>query len=124
MANPIILGLLWLSLALVLTGAYDPDLLQDFCVADDTSAGKSIYNFFIFSLSAVLLTVSFFRTIYINNGSVIDITDSVKVNGFPCKDPKMVKASDFLFQGLRNQGCTNNMFGSLVTVANVQNLQG
>jgi len=67
MANPkpvktMILGLLCLSLALVLTGAYDPDLLQDFCVADDTSAGKNIYNFFIVSLSAALLTVSFFRT--------------------------------------------------------------
>lgn len=93
MANPkpvktMILGLLCLSLALVLTGAYDPDLLQDFCVADDTSA------------------------------------DTVKVNGFPCKAPKIVKASDFLFQGLRNQGSTNNMFGSIVTPANVEKFPG
>jgi quercetin dioxygenase-like cupin family protein len=93
MANPkpvkgIILCLLWLFLVLVLTSASDPDLLQDFCVADNISSG------------------------------------SVKVNGFPCKDPKTVKASDFLFQGLRNEGSTNNMFGSLVTRANVENFPG
>jgi len=83
-----ILSIICISLALVLTDAYDPDLLQDFCVADDTSA------------------------------------DNLKVNGFPCKDPKTVKASDFLFQGLRNQGSTNNMFGSLVTPANVEKFPG
>jgi len=93
MANPkpvkgIILCLLWLFLVLVLTSASDPDLLQDFCVADNISSG------------------------------------SVKVNGFPCKDPKTVKASDFLFQGLRNEGSTNNMFGSLVTRANVETFPG
>jgi quercetin dioxygenase-like cupin family protein len=93
MANPkpvkgIILCLLWLFLVLVLTSASDPDLLQDFCVADNISAG------------------------------------SVKVNGFPCKDPKTVKATDFLFQGLRNEGSTNNMFGSLVTRANVETFPG
>jgi len=90
MANPkpMILCLLCLFLALVLTGAYDPDLLQDFCVADDTSA------------------------------------ESLRVNGFPCKDPKTVKDSDFLFQGLRNPGSTNNMFGSLITPANVEKFPG
>jgi len=93
MANPkpvktMILSLLWLSLALVLTGAYDPDLLQDFCVADDISTG------------------------------------SVKVNGFPCKDPKTVKDSDFSFQGLRNPGPPTNMFGSLITPANVEKFPG
>jgi quercetin dioxygenase-like cupin family protein len=93
MANPkpvkgIILCLLWLFLVLVLTSASDPDLLQDFCVADNISSG------------------------------------SVKVNGFPCKDPKTVKATDFLFQGLRNEGSTNNMFGSLVTRANVETFPG
>jgi mannose-6-phosphate isomerase-like protein (cupin superfamily) len=65
-----------------------------------------------------------FSELNINNRSVIDITDTVKVNGFPCKDPKMVKASDFLFQGLRNQGSTNNMFGFLVTPANVEKFPG
>lgn len=83
-----ILCVLCLFLALVLTGAYDPDLLQDFCVADDTSA------------------------------------ESLRVNGFPCKDPKTVKDSDFLFQGLRNPGSTNNMFGSLITPANVEKFPG
>eukprot|EP00253_Pinus_taeda_P030804 PITA_30804 len=87
-AKTMILCLLWLSITLVLTGAYDPDPLQDFCVADETSAG------------------------------------SVKVNGFACKDPKMVKASDFLFQGLRNAGSTNNIFGSLVTAGNVEQFAG
>jgi len=90
MANPkpMILCVLCLFLALVITGAYDPDLLQDFCVADDTSA------------------------------------ESLRVNGFPCKDPKTVKDSDFLFQGLRNPGSTNNMFGSLITPANVEKFPG
>jgi len=87
-AKTMTLCLLWLSITLVLTGAYDPDSLQDFCVADETSA------------------------------------DSVKVNGFACKDPKMVKASDFLFQGLRNEGSTNNIFGSLVTAGNVEKFAG
>lgn len=87
-AKTMILCLLWLSIGLVVTGAYDPDPLQDFCVADETSAG------------------------------------TVKVNGFACKDPKMVKASDFLFQGLRNEGSTNNIFGSLVTAGNVENFAG
>lgn len=83
-----ILCLLCLSLALVLTGAYDPDLLQDFCVADDISS------------------------------------DSVRLNGFPCKDPKTVKGSDFLFRGLRNPGPPTNMFGSLITPANVEKFPG
>ena len=59
-----------------------------------------------------------------NDGSVIDITERVKVNGFPCKDPKTVKDSDFLFQGLRNPGPPTNMFGSLITSANVEKFPG
>jgi len=46
------------------------------------------------------------------------------VNGFPCKDPTTVNPSDFTFQGLRNQGSTNNIFGSKVTRANVETFPG
>ena len=46
------------------------------------------------------------------------------VNGKICKDPKMVKAEDFLFQGLNKAGNTSNPLGSVVTRVNVNNLPG
>ncbi|XP_059074982.1 germin-like protein 1-1 [Cryptomeria japonica] len=56
---------------------------------------------------------------------VADITQAnVKVNGFVCKDPKAVNASDFLFRGLGNPLSTNNSFGFNITQANVQTLPG
>ncbi|GJW68523.1 putative germin-like protein 2-1 [Tanacetum coccineum] len=35
---------------------------------------------------------------------VADLKSNVLVNGFACKDPKMVKAEDFLFKGLDKMG--------------------
>ncbi|XP_057844659.2 germin-like protein 1-1 [Cryptomeria japonica] len=66
--------------------AYDPDPLQDFCVADKQS--------------------------------------TVKVNGFVCKDPKVVSADDFFFAGLGKAGNTMNAVGSNVTAANVMQIPG
>ncbi|KAH9319446.1 hypothetical protein KI387_021215, partial [Taxus chinensis] len=47
-----------------------------------------------------------------------------KVNGFECKDPDTVKASDFLFKGLSKPGLTNNTFNSKVTSGSVQSFPG
>ncbi|XP_059074981.1 germin-like protein 1-1 [Cryptomeria japonica] len=49
------------------------------------------------------------------------IQGNVNVNGFVCKDPKAVKASDFLFRGLSNPLSTNNNLGFNITASNVAN---
>ena len=49
---------------------------------------------------------------------------TVLVNGFVCKDPKMVKAEDFLFRGLDKMGNTTNAVGSNVTQVTVNPLPG
>ncbi|KAL6132869.1 hypothetical protein ACLB2K_065108 [Fragaria x ananassa] len=72
--------------AVVGNSAADPDMLQDICVADFTSAAK--------------------------------------MNGFACKDAANATAEDFFFAGLAKPGLTNNTFGSLVTLANVQKIAG
>ncbi|GJV48330.1 germin-like protein 2-1 [Tanacetum coccineum] len=55
---------------------------------------------------------------------VADNSSKVLVNGFVCKDPKMVKAEDFLFRGLDKMGNTTNPVGSNVTAVNVNQLPG
>ncbi|PWA99172.1 hypothetical protein CTI12_AA010990 [Artemisia annua] len=55
---------------------------------------------------------------------VADTDSKVLVNGFVCKDPKMVKAEDFTFRGLNKMGDTNNPVGSNVTQVNVNQLPG
>ncbi|GKC34884.1 putative germin-like protein 2-1 [Tanacetum coccineum] len=55
---------------------------------------------------------------------VADLNSNVLVNGFACKDPKMVKAEDFLFRGLDKKGNTTNAVGSNVTAVNVNQLPG
>nr|GEU73387.1 hypothetical protein [Tanacetum cinerariifolium] len=55
---------------------------------------------------------------------VADRNSKVLVNGFVCKDPKMVKAEDFLFRGLDKMGNTTNPVGSNVTAVNVNQLPG
>ncbi|GJY98108.1 putative germin-like protein 2-1 [Tanacetum coccineum] len=55
---------------------------------------------------------------------VADNSSKVLVNGFVCKDPKMVKAEDFLFKGLDKMGNTTNAVGSNVTAVNVNQLPG
>lgn len=49
---------------------------------------------------------------------------AVHVNGIPCKDPKQVHASDFLYSGLHNPGDTSNPVGSKVTPVTVVQLPG
>ncbi|GKE06906.1 putative germin-like protein 2-1 [Tanacetum coccineum] len=46
---------------------------------------------------------------------VADLNSKVLVNGVICKDPKDVKAEDFLFRGLQRMGNTSNAVGSNVT---------
>ncbi|KAD6454067.1 hypothetical protein E3N88_08773 [Mikania micrantha] len=50
---------------------------------------------------------------------VADPKNSVLVNGVVCKDPKLVKADDFLFRGLNMMGNTSNDVGSNVTPVTV-----
>uniref|UniRef100_A0A803QE34 Germin-like protein n=1 Tax=Cannabis sativa TaxID=3483 RepID=A0A803QE34_CANSA len=49
---------------------------------------------------------------------------SVLVNGFACKDPKLVDANDFFFSGLNKPGNTSNVIGSKVTLVNVEKIPG
>ncbi|XP_028799302.1 germin-like protein subfamily 1 member 7 [Neltuma alba] len=51
-------------------------------------------------------------------------TPGVFVNGKFCKDPKAVKAEDFLFSGLDKAGDTSNPNGSNVTAVDVNMLYG
>ncbi|GJS03624.1 putative germin-like protein 2-1 [Tanacetum coccineum] len=81
----LLVGLL-LATCSLLSLAFDPSPLQDFCVAD-------------------------------RNSKVLE-------NGFACKDPKMVKADDFLFKGIREMGNTTNAVGSNVTTVNVDIFPG
>ncbi|KAK9074163.1 hypothetical protein SSX86_006760 [Deinandra increscens subsp. villosa] len=55
---------------------------------------------------------------------VADANSPVLVNGLVCKDPKLVKADDFLFRGLNLMGNTTNDVGSNVTAVNVAQLPG
>ncbi|XP_022152104.1 germin-like protein subfamily 1 member 13 [Momordica charantia] len=54
----------------------------------------------------------------------IDYKSAVFVNGKFCKDPKLVKAEDFVFRGLNIPGNTMNKQGSNVTLVNVDLLPG
>ncbi|KAH9319436.1 hypothetical protein KI387_021205, partial [Taxus chinensis] len=49
---------------------------------------------------------------------------NARVNGFVCKDPKLVVASDFLFRGLANPLSTNNDLGFNAMQGNVENFPG
>ncbi|URE06287.1 germin-like protein [Musa troglodytarum] len=55
---------------------------------------------------------------------VADKASKVLVNGFVCKDPKVVKAEDFFFRGLDKAGDTGKKLGSNVTAVNVNKLAG
>ncbi|PWA95526.1 germin-like protein 8-1 [Artemisia annua] len=55
---------------------------------------------------------------------VADMNSQVLVNGFACKDPSLVQADDFYFDGLRTMGNTSNPVGSKVTRAFVQEFPG
>ncbi|GLT55226.1 hypothetical protein SLA2020_283670 [Shorea laevis] len=51
-------------------------------------------------------------------------TDAAFVNGNFCKDPKLVNANDFFFQGLNIPRSTANQVGSNVTLLNVDEILG
>ncbi|GKE81533.1 putative germin-like protein 2-1 [Tanacetum coccineum] len=55
---------------------------------------------------------------------VAGMNSQVLVNGFACKDPSLVQADDFYFDGQRMMGNTSNPVGSKVTPAFVQNTLG
>ncbi|KAG6382726.1 hypothetical protein SASPL_157567 [Salvia splendens] len=55
---------------------------------------------------------------------VADLTGPVLVNGFACKDPKLVVADDFYMSGLNVPGNATNPIGSKVTPANVAQIPG
>ncbi|KAF8408026.1 hypothetical protein HHK36_007166 [Tetracentron sinense] len=52
------------------------------------------------------------------------LNSTISVNGFPCKPVPKVKSDDFFFDGLSKEGNTTNVFGSLVTAANVLTFPG
>ncbi|GLT67623.1 hypothetical protein SLA2020_399170 [Shorea laevis] len=51
-------------------------------------------------------------------------TDAAFVNGKFCKDPKLVNANDFFFQGLNIPRSTANQVGSNVTLLNADEILG
>lgn len=55
---------------------------------------------------------------------VADKLSAVFVNGFVCKNPKLVTANDFFFPGLNVPGNTMNPQGSNVTAVSVNELPG
>ncbi|KAI3725840.1 hypothetical protein L1987_65636 [Smallanthus sonchifolius] len=55
---------------------------------------------------------------------VADPNGPVLVNGFPCKDAKLVQANDFFLSGLHLMGNTSNAVGSRVTPVTVAQLPG
>ncbi|CAL0302347.1 unnamed protein product [Lupinus luteus] len=55
---------------------------------------------------------------------VADLTSVIKVNGFTCKTPSNITATDFSSNILAKPGATNNTYGSLVTGANVEKVPG
>ncbi|KAA8519327.1 hypothetical protein F0562_013583 [Nyssa sinensis] len=55
---------------------------------------------------------------------VADPNSPVLVNGFVCKDSKLVQANDFFFSGLHLPGNTSNAVGSRVTPVTVAQIPG
>ncbi|KAA8519326.1 hypothetical protein F0562_013582 [Nyssa sinensis] len=55
---------------------------------------------------------------------VADPNSPVLVNGFVCKDSKLVQANDFFFSGLHLPGNTSNAVGSRVTPVTVAQMPG
>jgi quercetin dioxygenase-like cupin family protein len=84
---------------------------------------------FIFFTAIIVLA---FGAVYAHDPSplqdfcvAVDDDDAkVFVNGKICKNPNMVKAEDFFFQGLNKAGNTSNPLGSVVTPVNVMQLPG
>ncbi|CAL1407072.1 unnamed protein product [Linum trigynum] len=78
-------------------------------------------SFIALALSACTLTLAMDA---LQDFCVADLKGSPTINGFACKDPKTVQASDFSFGGLHIPGNTSNAFGSKVTPAFVTQIPG
>ncbi|XP_061366270.1 rhicadhesin receptor-like [Gastrolobium bilobum] len=76
------------------------------------------------TLALVLTTTTASDPEALQDLCVADLTSAVKVNGFTCKDASTVSATDFFSDIIANAGPTNNIFGSLVTTANVEKIPG
>ncbi|KAM0033918.1 hypothetical protein Hdeb2414_s0016g00491401 [Helianthus debilis subsp. tardiflorus] len=80
------------------------------------------------SLGLIMLITSSFSLASDNSPlqdfCVADLNGPVHVNGFACKDPKLVNADDFLFRGLHLAGNTSNPDGSQSTRVTVAQLPG
>ncbi|MFS7970176.1 hypothetical protein Hanom_Chr09g00817941 [Helianthus anomalus] len=80
------------------------------------------------SLGLIMLITSSFSLASDNSPlqdfCVADLNGPVLVNGFACKDPKLVNADDFLFRGLHLAGNTSNPDGSQSTRVTVEHLPG
>ncbi|KAH6827389.1 RmlC-like cupins superfamily protein [Perilla frutescens var. hirtella] len=83
--------------------ASDPSPLQDLCVADPSSP------VLVHGSAAPLFS---------------NISRPVMVNGFPCKNPKLIQANDFSFSGLNISGNVSNPSGSKVTPVTVSQIPG
>ncbi|KAF2317904.1 hypothetical protein GH714_041224 [Hevea brasiliensis] len=77
-------------------------------------------SFVVFSFSSVLAS----DPSSLQDFCVADANNTALVNGFACKDPKMVQADDFFFSGLHLPGNTSNPVGSKVTLINVAKIPG
>ncbi|CAN1233671.1 Germin-like protein subfamily 1 member 13 [Linum perenne] len=88
----LVVSLLALSSALAV--AYDPSILQDFCVADS------------------------------HNYDLLKNSDAVFVNGLACKNPSLATIDDFTYSGLNVPRDTSNQVGSNVTLLNVDQIPG
>ena len=55
---------------------------------------------------------------------VADLNATISVNGFPCKPVSEVTSEDFFSNVLMKEGNTSNVFGSIVTQANVSSFPG
>ncbi|XP_071721319.1 putative germin-like protein 2-1 [Rutidosis leptorrhynchoides] len=55
---------------------------------------------------------------------VADLNSKVRVNGFVCKDPKVVTVEDFVYRGLNNRLNASNVLGYYVTGVTVHQMPG
>ncbi|KAG9440037.1 hypothetical protein H6P81_020202 [Aristolochia fimbriata] len=55
---------------------------------------------------------------------VADLNNTVRVNGYVCKDPAEVTAEDFFFSGLHNPQVPTTPIGSVATHVNVKQVGG
>ncbi|KAK1567925.1 hypothetical protein Q3G72_018174 [Acer saccharum] len=82
----------------------------------------------ILLLSLVVITFSClafaFEPSPLQDFCVADTTSPARVNGLACKDPMMVQASDFSFNGLHIPGNTSNAVGFGAKAVNVVQVPG